>query len=84
MEHCIEDARKEEANETWIPKLLQEWLIIEFHIGSVSTSAHQWCKKNAKLISSSDPTEFGKPSINDAQCRLIILAMSLRLGYSGR
>ena len=45
MEHCIKDARKERANETWIPKLLQEWLIIKFHIGSVSTSARQWCKK---------------------------------------
>lgn len=84
VEHCIEDAREEGANETWIPKLLQEWLIIEFHVGSVSTSARQWCEKNVKLISSSDPTEFGKPSIDDAQCRLIILATSLRLGYSGR
>ena len=83
MEHCIEDTRKEGANETWIPKLLQEWLIIKFHIGSVSTSAHQWCEKNTKLISSSDPTEFGKPSIDDARCRLIILMTSLRLGYLG-
>ena len=83
MEHCIEDARKEGANETWISKLLQEWLIIKFHIGNVSTISRQWCKKNAKLISSSDPTEFGKPSIDDAQSRLIILATSLRLGYLG-
>ena len=84
VEHCIKDSRKERVNETWIPKLLQEWLTIEFHIGSVSTSACQWCKKNTKLISSSNPTEFGKPSIDDAWCRLIILAMSLRLGYLGR
>ena len=45
VEHCIEDSRKERVNETWIPKLPQEWLIIEFHIGSVSTSACQWCEK---------------------------------------
>ena len=46
MEHCIKDTRKERANETWISKLLQEWLIIKFHIGSVSTSACQWCEKH--------------------------------------
>jgi hypothetical protein len=59
VEDCMEEAVSNEGSSSWIPKILHEWLILEFRCGHGS-NAPIWWKLHMNDISSIDPTEFGK------------------------
>lgn len=55
VEIILNDASRG-ATSIWVPELLREWLVLEFHVGHGSEGAQRWFAAHTDPI---DPAEFG-------------------------
>ena len=59
IETCLADARGVTVSATWVPKILQEWLILEFNAGH-GINASIWWNENREEALTVDPSEFSE------------------------
>lgn len=59
VETCLAEASEDTVTATWIPKVLQEWLIIEFKCGH-GNDASVWWNANKGEVPGMNPSEFSE------------------------
>ena len=55
---CLAIAKGDTVSATWVPKILQEWLILEFKAGH-GVNVSVWWNKNRDEALTMGPSEFG-------------------------
>jgi hypothetical protein len=55
---CLKDAKSEMASSIWVPKLLREWLILEFNVGHGFQNAQDWVREHQGQFSEDEPSEY--------------------------
>ena len=59
VETCLAEVSEDTIIATWIPKVLQEWLIIELKCGH-GNDASVWWNANKGEVPGMDPSEFSE------------------------
>ena len=57
VDMCLNNARTQLEPLTWVPMLLQEWLILEFNIGHGFEKAQEWIRNHQDRCSNEEPLE---------------------------
>ena len=58
VEVCLNDAKKALATSVWVPAILQEWLLLEYHVGHGYYNVQLWLKEND--LTTNNLAELGK------------------------
>lgn len=62
VEACLVEASQHTVTPTWVPNVLCEWLILEFHCGH-GPNMLSWANEHSDEITRMEPTEFGESTL---------------------